>query len=441
MLKRVLTIVLLVMLVMAMAVTSTPTVKAHGDDADVIVEWNALLQSALALPPPAGVPPAGLQAFRYFAMLHVAMFDAVNSIEERYEPYRARVRASHGASSDAAAAQAAHDVLAAVLPVNMAAYDKALAARLAGISPGRARQGVRIGKKVAEEILEWRKDDGWSLPAPVYVLPTIPGLWQPTPPGFLPPAFTQMPGTRPFALLTNTQFLHPIPPTLSSAKYAQDFNEVKLIGKSDSMTRTDAQTQQAQLWAGVITSTSLNAVWNNVARDAVLGRRLDLVEAARVFALLNVSTNDSILTSHSSKFIYGLWRPVTAIRRAAEDMNDLTEADPTWSTLIVTPPYPSYGGNMACVGAGAATALALAFDTNDVPITAVWKSNSTPPGPDVAKDFPGFWQLAQDEADSRVFGGIHYRFDNDASQLVCPKVARFAFDNYMQPKDRGRYPW
>src|SRR4029453_8014588 len=131
-----------------------------------------------------------------------------------------------------------------------------------------------------------------------------------------------------------------------------------------------------------------------------------------------------------------LWRPVTAIRRAAEDMNDATEPVDGWLPLITTPAYPSYGGNMACVGAGAATALALAFDTNDVPTTVVWKgnANSTPPNTDTVKEFAGFWQIAVDEADSRVFGGIHYRFDNDASQIVCPKVAHFAFDNYMQPK-------
>ncbi len=184
------------------------------------------------------------------------------------------------------------------------------------------------------------------------------------------------------------------------------------------MDRSEAQTKQAQLWAGIISSTNLNAVWNNVARDTVLNKRLDLVEAARVFALMDVSMNDSILTSHSSKFIYGLWRPWTAIRNADLDLNPDTVKVGDWETLIPTPSYPSYGGNMACVGAGAAKALALAFDTDDVPITVVWKgnANSTPPNTDTVKEFTGFWQLAVDEADSRVFGGIHFRFDNDAAR-------------------------
>jgi hypothetical protein len=421
-----------VVLMMAITVPSAPSVQAHGDDAAVIIEWNALLQSTM----PA---TAGLQAFRFYAMLHVAMFDAVNSIEERYRPYHVNVRASHGASAEAAAAQAGRDVLSFLIPGSTATYDAALAARLATIAPGRRAQGVWVGKRVAEKIIALRHNDGWQLPATPYVLPPFPGLWQPTPPANAAAAFTQLPGTTPFALLTNTQFLPPAPPTLTSPKYAQDFDEVKSVGKSDSGTRTAAQTQQAQLWAGVITSTNLNATWNNVAREAVLAKGLDLVDAARVFALVDVAMNDSILTSHSSKFVYAYWRPVTAIRRAAEDMNDATEAVTDWLPLLATPPYPSYSGNMACVGAGAATALALAFDTNDVSIKVVWKgnANSTPPFTDVEKVFPGFWEIAVDEADSRVFGGIHFRFDNDASQQVCPKVAKFAFDNYMQPKHDG----
>jgi hypothetical protein len=425
--KRVLAIVLLLL---AIVVPSARAVGGHGDDAGVIVEWNALLQSTL----PAS---AGLQAFRFYAMLHVAMFDAVNAIEDRYEPYRVRVRASHGASAEAAAAQAGRDVLAFLIPGSIATYDAALAARLVRIPHGQAAQGVRIGKKVAEQIVAWRQNDGWTTPPPAYVNPLFPGLWQPTPPPLSPPAFTQFPGTLPFAVLTNTQFLAALPPTLASPQYLADFNEVKAIGKSDSVTRTADQTELARLWAGVITSTNLNAVWNNVARDSVRSQRLSLVEAARVFALMNASMNDGLLTSHSGKFIYGLWRPVTAIRRAAEDLNDETDADPAWLPLLTTPAYPSYPGNMACAGASAATALALAYGTDDIAFTAVWRSNATPPLPDYRREYSGFWQLAEGEANSRVYGGIHFRFDNDASQQVCPKIARFVFDNYMRPNDKG----
>jgi hypothetical protein len=145
--------------------------------------------------------------------------------------------------------------------------------------------------------------------------------------------------------------------------------------------------------------------------------------------LVNVAINDSVQTSHTSKFVYQLWRPVTAIRRADEDFNLATDADPGWSPLITTPTYPSYAGNMASVGAGAATALRLALGTDDVPVTVLWLGSTGQP--DVTRNFAGFWELAQTQADSRVHGGIHYRFDNVAGQQSAIKVATFVFNNFM----------
>ncbi len=414
------------------AMTALPAVaQAQSDDRPpaifgdraVVIEWNQLLQSTAP-------STLGLQTPRYFAMLHVAMFDAVNSIELGYQPYRLQVYDSHGASGEAAAAQAAHDVLAALIPASAPTYDAALAARLATIPPGLAQNGVRIGAKVAAAILEWRRNDGWQVAPPAYVLPPFPGLWQPTPPANAAAAFTQFPNVTPFATLSSTQFLHDLPATLTSARYTIDFNEVKAIGAVGSVTRTDEQTLLARLFAGVVTPTSLFALWNNVARDAAESEGLGLLDTARTFALLNVSINDALQTSHGAKFIYTLWRPVTAIRRAAEDLNALTDADPTWLPLLSTPPYPSYPGNMACVGASAATALAYAYGNNDVPFTAVWRNTT---GPNYTRDYTGFWQMAVDQANSRVYGGIHYRFENDASQITCPKVAGWVFANYMRP--------
>ena len=143
--------------------------------------------------------------------------------------------------------------------------------------------------------------------------------------------------------------------------------------------------------------------------------------------------NDGLQTSHTSKFVYALWRPVTAIPKADEDLNPLTMADPTWMPLLTTPTYPSHAGNMACVGASAARALANVFGTNDIAITARWLG--TAGNPDVSRNYPGFWQLAVDQALSRIYGGIHFTFENEASQESCPKVADYVFDNYMTPLD------
>jgi hypothetical protein len=169
-----------------------------------------------------------------------------------------------------------------------------------------------------------------------------------------------------------------------------------------------------------------------VARDISRQQKLSLVETARVFALMNSSMHDALITSHTAKFVYGLWRPLTAIRNADQDLNPNTTADPAWTTLIGTPPYPSYPGNMACVGASAARALALAFGTNDIPFTVSWLGNATSPV-DVPKSYTSFSQLAQDEADSRIYGGIHFRFDNEASQKNCPQVSEYIFKRHMRP--------
>jgi hypothetical protein len=400
--------------------------QAHGraPDREVIVEWNEILESVL--------PPGGLTPPRNYAMLHIAMFDAINSIDRSYRPYHVRVAAWPAASQEAAAAQAARDILAANFPASVATFDAALQARLAGIQPASAAQGVRVGKAAAAAVLAWRQNDGWNVPPAPYSLPAFPGLYQPTPPAFGAPQFRQFQTTEPFALLTPTQYQPAGPPTLTSQEYADALNEVQAVGSASSTTRTAEQTQLARLFASVISRTIHWGLWNHVARDTARARRLSLIETARLFALLNVSIHDGLQTSHSSKYVYGLWRPVTAIRRADEDLNDATVADAAWTPLLTTPPYPSHAGNMACVGASAATALALFHGTDEMPFVAVWLGSSG--NPDVTRPYASFWQMAVDQANSRVHGGIHFTFENLASQQACPNVARYAFENYMQPR-------
>jgi len=400
--------------------------QAYGNkpDAEVVPEWNALLESV--------VPAGGLSPPRYYAMLHVAMFDAVNSIERGYGRYRFNAWASPIASPEAAAAQAAHDVLVDLFPNSKAAFDTALAARLSNIPPLRAKLGSDVGKAVAAAVLAWRRNDGWSATPPPFVLPPIPGNYQPTPPAFGPPQFTQFPSTSPFGLLTPTQYLPRHPPTLDSQEYADDFNEVKRLGAAGSTERTAEQTQLARLFASVTSSTVHWSLWSHVARDTARERGLSLSETARLFALLTVSIHDGLQTSHTSKFVYGLWRPVTAIRRADEDQNPLTDPEPTWNPLLTTPPYPAYSGNMACVSASAARALALFYGTDSMSFNVSWKGNTG--NPDVTRAYQGFWQLAEDQANSRVYGGIHFRFDNEASQAICVRVPEYVFTHYMRPR-------
>lgn len=415
-------------LALALVAAEGHDVGANGSRADVVLKWNQLLQNTLPQPGNPLTP-------RFYAMMHIAMFDAINAIEREFTPYRVRVRSGVGGSPNAAAAQAAHDVLVVLNPAATPTYDAALAAHLGEDRSGFVRRGAQIGAHVAREILAWRENDGWMVPSlPPYAEPPLPGRWQPTPPASAAAAFTHLQQATPMALLSATQVLPLPPPSLTSARYAADLNEVKLLGKSDSGARTAEQTAIAQLWSGVGTTTGFFSVWNNVARDVVTASHLSLLEAARVFVLVNVSIHDALQTTQTSKFVYGVWRPVTAIRAADTDLNPETDSDPEWLPLITTPPYPSYAGNLAAIGASAARALQLVCGTNDVPVAVTWSRHD---GPGVTRSFAGFWEAAEAEAMARIYGGIHYRFDQEAGQEVGRSVAEFVFANMIRPRSRG----
>jgi hypothetical protein len=408
--------------------------RATELSANAVLEWNQILQSTVP-------SPAGVLTPRFYAMTHIAMFDAINAIEREFEPYRVRLHHAIGGSPSAAAAQAAHDVLVAINPAAAATYDAALAAQFGPRPSGFVRRGAAVGARVAADIVAWRQQDGWVVsPTPPYSEPLLPGRWQPTPPNNPVAAFTHLYNAAPMALLTPTQYLPPAPPTLTSQRYAQDFNEVKLIGAANSATRTDDQTSTARLWAGIATTggaataTNFMAIWNTIAADAARDRGLSLAQTARLFVLVNVSIHDALQTTQTSKYVYGLWRPVTAIRAADTDLNPLTDADPTWLSLLTTPPYPSYAGNMAAIGGSAARALQLAVGTNDVSVAATWHQSGGLP--DVVHNFGGFWQVAEEQAMSRVYGGIHYRFDNEAGLQAGRKVADFVVANFATPRSR-----
>jgi len=231
-----------------------------------------------------------------------------------------------------------------------------------------------------------------------------------------------------------SQFLPPPPPTLISARYATDFNEVKLRGQDTSGVRTAEETLMAQVHASVNTQIGFFHVWNRVAADIAQRQGLSLIDTARIFALLAVAIHDGLQTSFTSKFTYGLWRPVTAIRRAGEDLNGATDPDPAWTPLLTTPTYPSYAGNAACLSAASARALEIVFGKDPIPFTVTYPR--TMGLPTETRTFASFADLAQQQADSRVLGGIHYRFDNEASQAYCVKVPEFTAENFMLPRNQ-----
>jgi hypothetical protein len=393
---------------------------------DVVLRWNRVLMETVRTP---GQQPAMIMPVRSYAMMHAAIFDAVNSIEGEYTPYLTDVPGTKNASSEAAAAQAAHDVLASLYPTRTAVFATELTASFEGIEENRLRQGVRVGRIVAERLLAARANDGWNVPPPPYVLPLTPGNWQPTPPTNAPAGFTHYGAVVPFAITSGRQFTPNPPPALTSPEYTASFNEVKELGSVTSATRTADQTKVAQLWAGVNTPTNFLFVWNNVARSVALARGTTTAEKARLFALTNMALHDALQTTFASKFVYGLWRPVTAIRRADEDANPDTAPDAAWSSLLGTPPYPTYAGNNAAIGTSQSTILALVFGRDDILFSHTWEGAGG-----ATRSYAGFTAMADEEANSRIYGGIHFRFDNVAGQSVGRNVANYIFLNFMRPR-------
>jgi hypothetical protein len=393
---------------------------------NVVTHWNELLLQSLSSQP--AFQPL---LTRNMALVHVTMFDAVNAIDRSYEPYAAHVHASHGASLQAAAAQAAYDTLSALYPARQAIFDAALAEDLAGIPPGLAMQGVAVGHEVAQQILTLRSDDGAGSPLPYTPPGNDPGQWHPTFPDFSPAAGAHIPAITPFAVTSSQQFRPPPPPSLTSAAYAAALNETRTLGSLNSPDRTADQTQVALLWRAPLPHFQ---IWNRVAQDVAAAHDTTLVESARLFAQLNMAINDGLETSFESKYHYALWRPVEAIRRADEDGNPATAADPGWTPLHpTTPPYPTYAGNAATIGAAGATVLAAVFG-DAIPFRIDWGVYGFP---GVTRSYAGFGQAAQEEADSRIWGGIHFTFDSVAGQGIGRNVAHYVMDNLLVPSGHG----
>lgn len=403
--------------------SNNSTTNAPAFQEDVILQWNRVLMETILTP---GQHPATIMPVRSYAMMHAAMFDAVNSIDGSHTPYLTDVPGSQNASIEAAAAQAAHDVLAALYPTRVSVFNTELAISLQGLEENRVQQGIRVGQIVAERMLATRANDGWNVTPPSYTLPTTPGNWQPT---STAATFTHYPSVLPFAITSAKQFAPNPPPAMTSAQYAADLNEVKEIGSLNSATRTVDQSLVARLWANVGTPTNFLFVWNNVARTVSLAQEISTVERARLFALTNISLHDALQTTFASKFEHGLWRPVTAIRRADEDGNAATSPDPAWSSLIAAPPYPSYAGNMSAIGTSQSTILALFFGRDDIRFDHTWAGAGG-----ATRSYSGFGAMADEQARARVYGGIHFTFDNVAGQSVGTNVANYVFSKFMRPR-------
>ena len=407
------------------AISSVPAI-ASAQSLDVVIRWNRIMLDAVVTP---GANPPTVFVHRPMAIVAVAMFDAANAFDRIYRPYGTLVTAASGASRDAAVAQAAHDTLIVLLPTLKETFDAALASSLAGIPANAAIEGSRVGAAAARGVLELRARDGWDHTPPPYLLPALPGYWRPTPPANASATFTHYPNVTGFVIPNGRRFLMEGPPAMTSTRYAADFNETKSLGAVDSTTRTAEQTLMARTWHGVGTTTTSPNLWNIVLADVARARGWSGLDAARGFALMNMTQHDALMTAFTGKFLYGLWRPVTAIREAAADGNAATTADPAWTPLLATPPYPGHPGNRACLASSQARLLERLFGQDNVPITVTWNVAGGAP---IVRSYNGFRQLADEEAKSRIWGGIHFEFESLASMGACTLLADYVVDNTLR---------
>jgi hypothetical protein len=395
--------------------------------ADVITDWNKLILDAIRTNRTS--PPV---ASRQMAILHTAMYDAVNGIRPQYKPYRVHGRVAALASPEAAAAAAAHRVMTALYPANTTTYDEAFLSTLTEIPNRIARRlGIAWGQLVASNIMVWRSNDGAALVVD-YTPGTRLGDWQPTPPAFAPALLPQWGMVEPFGLPSVNPFRLPAPPALTSSQYADELNEVKRLGAINSTERTEDQTIIARFWANGAGTETPPGHWNRIAHSISDRYGLSLQDNARLFALLNIALADAAILCWECKYIYSFWRPITAIRNADLDGNDATEKDATWTPLLVTPPFPEYTSGHSSFSGAAARVLEMFFGTDDISFTV--DSDGTPGH---FRTFTKLSAAADESAMSRLYGGIHFKSGNEwglvsgrtcgeyiASRLLLPRPAQ-----------------
>jgi hypothetical protein len=376
-----------------------------------------------------GAQPASIQPTRDFAIVHAAIYDAVDAIDRTHEPYLVSVRAPRGASETAAADAAARTALLGLYPSQQAAIDAQYAAELAQVPDGPAKdKGVGIGDEVAEDLLAIRADDGSNATPPPFVAGTAPGDYRPTPPNFPAPVFTTWGRVTPFVLDGASQFRPAPPPALTSDAYANAIDEVQSLGSATSTTRTAEQTEIGKFW-----NPPIQNFWNQIADEVALARRTDLPTTARLFAALDLSFADSAIAFYDAKYAYRFWRPVTAIRLADTDGNPGTTADPTWLPLAGnTAADPSYPGAHSTISAAGADVLASFFgDSQRFSLTS-------PALPGVTRSFTTFSGAAEEAGMSRIYSGQHTRLDHVAGVELGRDVAQFVLHNALVKRGNER---
>jgi hypothetical protein len=389
--------------------------------ADVVGDWNATAASVIA--------GKGASGPVYLALVHAAIYDAVNSVDGRYTVFAVKPTSDpRGASKEAAAASAAYSVLLSVWPDQQPVLDAALATSLAAIPNGPAKsKGVTIGAEVASAWLAARANDGREANVP-YTFGTGPGVYQRTPPAFPNPVTPWVAKMKPFTLTSPSQFRAYGPPDLTSERYTKDLETVKALGSAQSTERTPEETE-----IGLFHTENPTLFWSRNLRNLADSRRLGIDESARLYGLLFVTFADGSIACFDSKYYYNFWRPVTAIQAADTDNNPNTEADAAWLPLAVTPPHPEYPAAHGCAAGGISEILRRYFGTREITFTFTSTVAGTVPHTYHSTD-----DLVEEIKRARVFGGMHFPTSVAHGVGMGQEVGTWVFTKYFRPVKGSR---
>jgi hypothetical protein len=355
--------------------------------------------------------------------VQAAVFDAVNGIERHYSPIFVQPAAPEGASVQAAAVEAAYVTLVNFYPAQQATFDQQRTASLAQITDNNVvvQQGLAWGQTVANQIWTWKSQDGFSNTVAPYLGGTNPGQWQPTPPAMAPGLDPQLATTTPWVMRSPAQFRLAGPPALTSDQFTADFNETKNMGAATNSGRTADQTLSANFWqAG-----NPPDYWDQAVVSLAEQNSYSISDEARLLALVNLGMADAMIGCWDSKYTYSSWRPITAIQFASTDGNAATVANPTWTPLIVTPPFPEYPSAHSCASGAAAHILSETFGeaTSFAIVTLAM--------PGVTRQYHNFSEALADVANARVFGGIHFRTATTDGTSLGISVGDYVMQNAL----------
>ena len=418
----------LVMVCAVMVSSLVTSNRATAASSDVVLEWNQIAVNTMLAQSPAVSPFA--QA-RFGAIVQLAVFEAVNAITYDYQPYLGTISAPAGASAQAAAVAAAHKTLKSYFPGSAATLDAARASSLAAIPDGTAKtDGITTGETAAGAMITLRANDG-STPLSTHPAGAVaPGVWQPTPSCAATGgagAFFNWQNVTPFGIPSAADFILDPPPSLTSERYTKDYIEVMTVGGLNSEARPQDRSDVARIYR----DTSPTNALNSAARQVASAQGRSLSENARALALLNMATNDSLVASFATKYYYNFWRPQTAINAAATDGNRKTDPAPTsFVPYIVTPCFPSYPSNHASGTGGGAEVLRRMYGAGGHSINI---SSPNPVDAAIVLHYTTFKAITDDVDDARVYGGIHFRFDQEAGGRLGRDIATYVVKHNLRP--------